>query len=1036
MNEVFTRIKRVLTNGIRIGDRTYEFLACGNSQFREHGAYFFAPLPNMTTEKIRTWMGMFRDIKTVALYASRLGQCFSTTRAIHGARAFLVEIPDITRNGFNFTDGVGRISPFLAHLAASELGILQHSQEPPSVFQIRVGGCKGVLAVCPDSLRRDIHIRNSQYKFPAKHEGLEIIRWSQYAVANLNRQLILILSALGVPDQVFAQKLQTQLSQLERAMTDETTALAVLQKEIDHNQMTLTIASMILDGFQKTGEPFLTSLLHLWRAWSIKYLKEKARITIGAGALLLGCVDETATLQGHFNDTPSPPIDASNDEKAKYVPQVFVRISKNSDGRPEVMLGPMLLARNPSLHPGDVRVVCGVDVPQLHHLKDVIVLPQTGDRDVAGMCSGGDLDGDDFLVIWDQDLLPTEWNHGPMDYSRPPMEKPNENIGIDDLTTFFVTYMKNDTLPSIAQAHTANADYLEDGVKDVKCVYIGMVYVYLIADCETGLKLANLHSMAVDYVKTGQPAYMSRDLKPLKWPHFMEKIGQQRQTYTSKKVLGQLYDQVERIDFVPAFTAPFDMRILQAYTLDENILQNARDIKEEYDVHMRRIMAQQEIKTEFEVWSTFVLQHTSTVNNFKYHEQIGEISMALKDQFRLICYERAGGKDFEHIGPFAAAMYEVTAMEVTAAVKECHCTQVIGGQPKPLREMTPSAMPLMTFPWLFQDILGRIAKTNSSETLDILSVQEETGLEVSVQPDLVMPAQHKRGHFDSDTLSSEDYLKTSEGITRPGELLELFGDSSDFRDYNGPTAMEYVPSSSTSVKSNSSIGTSARHGFAANDKLSKHPSSNSLGLPARKSNHDSSHDTKTEAKKSPRSATRSVSESLVPEISLQNQGRTEAVRLDGDGKISAFDLVVQQFYGDDKAFGVAPEYAVPEGSNLRLLNDLMMDLSARSDESGDLVSKSFHNEVEEGLEDLSLLEEKAAKTVWLSKTNDSAEMGGDADTLMITEEEKNPNADEIGYSSGSDTKSEEVDLRIDDSARPLDQLAKFIEDDCVSVSRE
>lgn len=477
MNEVFTRVKRVLTNGIRIGDRTYEFLACGNSQFREHGAYFFAPLPNLTTEKIRKWMGMFREIKTVALYASRLGQCFSTTRAIHGARATMVEIPDIRRNGYNFTDGVGRISPFLAHLAASELGILQHSRDPPSVFQIRVGGCKGVLAISPESVGRQIHIRKSQYKFPAMHEGLEIIRWSQNAFANLNRQLILILSALGVPDQVFAQKLQTQLSRLERAMTDEAMALAILQKEIDHNQMTLTVASMILDGFQRTGEPFLTSLLQLWRAWSIKYLKEKARITISAGALLLGCVDETAILRGHFNDSPKPSANSSNDEKSKYVPQVFVQISKSPGAKAEVILGPMLLARNPSLHPGDVRVVCGVDVPQLYHLKDVVVLPQTGDRDVAGMCSGGDLDGDDFLVIWDQDLLPSEWNHEPMDYSRPSMEQPNENIGIDDLTTFFVTYMKNDTLPAIAQAHTANADYLEEGVREPKCVSCEGIYI-------------------------------------------------------------------------------------------------------------------------------------------------------------------------------------------------------------------------------------------------------------------------------------------------------------------------------------------------------------------------------------------------------------------------------------------------------------------------------------------------------------------------------------------------------------------------------
>lgn len=469
MNEVFTRIKRVLANGIAIGDRTYEYLACGNSQFREHGAYFFAPSPILSTEKIRRWMGSFEEIKTVPLYASRIGQCFSTTRAIHGASATLVEIPDVVRNGFMFTDGVGRISPFLATLTASELGISHHSPEPPSVFQIRVGGCKGVLAVSPTCGPQEIHIRKSQYKFPALHEGLEIIRWSQFACANLNRQLILIMSALGVPDHVFSQKLQLQLSKLEQAMTDETVALSILQKDVDHNQMTLAVASMILDGFQKTEEPFMMSLLQLWRAWSIKYLKEKTRITIGAGALLLGCVDETASLRGHFNNTPRPQEDASVEDKAKLVPQVFVQLSNAPDGKSEIILGPMLLARNPSLHPGDVRVVCGVDFPELHHLKDVVVLPQTGDRDVAGMCSGGDLDGDDFLVIWDRDLLPREWNHEPMDYTPPQKVKHGRAIDIDDLTTFFVTYMKNDTLPRIAQTHLANADYLEEGVKGKKC---------------------------------------------------------------------------------------------------------------------------------------------------------------------------------------------------------------------------------------------------------------------------------------------------------------------------------------------------------------------------------------------------------------------------------------------------------------------------------------------------------------------------------------------------------------------------------------
>jgi RNA-dependent RNA polymerase len=73
---------------------------------------------------------------------------------------------------------------------------------------------------------------------------------------------------------------------------------------------------------------------------------------------------------------------------------------------------------------GDIRVVKAVDCDDLLHLvgrqlfvpltrmqHDVVVLPANGDRDLAryikiparllvSQCSGGDLDGDDYTVIW------------------------------------------------------------------------------------------------------------------------------------------------------------------------------------------------------------------------------------------------------------------------------------------------------------------------------------------------------------------------------------------------------------------------------------------------------------------------------------------------------------------------------------------------------------------------------------------------------------------------------------------------------------
>ena len=528
--------------------------------------------------------------------------------------------------------------------------------------------------------------------------------------------------------------------------------------------------------------------------------------------------------------------------------------------------------------------------------------------------------------------------------------------------------------------------------------------------------------MAVDYVKTGQPAQMTRDLKPSKWPHFMEKVGKNpNQIYTSKKVLGQLYDQVERIDFVPAFTAPFDARILQAYPRDEKTLHKAREIKEEYDAHMRRIMAQQEIKTEFEVWSTFVLQHSSTSNDFKYHEQIGEISMALKDQFRLICYERAGGKDYEHMGPFAAAMYEVTAREVTAAVDECHCVQMVGGQPRPLREMTASAMPLMSFPWLFQDVLGKIAKRRTPEPSVTLPIRGDFGAEAALPQDKIMAPQPRRGRIGPRRLESNDYLQTSKGTTLPGEELVLFAESSQSHERKEPAEAVYIPSDSVSAKScSSSMGTSVEGGSSVNGGLIDHSSSSSPELLTRKPQEDSSSVAEAPVENKPKSRTSSMSHLRGSRSPLHSQGKTEVAESAGKEQTSVLNEAFSELItGDDKALTVDPDYIMPEGSNLRLLKDVMPGPLARSDESEDLLRKPSYSEEKNALEVVSLLEEKAAKTNQLSRTHVS-----DKVEKNEAEEAKDHDADsEIGYSSDSDDESNEVVLSINAKARLLEQLA-------------
>lgn len=394
----------------------------------------------------------------------------ATTRAISGVRVDVRTTEDIVNaKGYNFSDGVGKISEFLARLITTELRLKLVDKEPaPSCFQFRLGGRKGVLAVSPDANHREVYIRPSQLKFEAKHNILEVIRWSKFATAALNRQLIIVLTSLGAPDRYFEDKLQFMLKSYEEAMVDPGVAVRLLCKNVDPNESTLAIAAMIRAGFMARREPFVMSMLKLWRAWTIKYLKEKAKIMIEEGAFVLGVVDETGTLDGYYDSQDESAEDADNPEAS--LPQIFLQVTDpDRPGESRIIEGLCVIARNPSLHPGDVRKVMAVNAKELHHLRNVVVFSQKGDRDLPNMLSGGDLDGDDYIIIWDKMLTSCISNYEPMNYSAQAPRELARDVEIGDITKFFVNYMKNDKLGTIANAHLAWADKLDEGVKSDEC---------------------------------------------------------------------------------------------------------------------------------------------------------------------------------------------------------------------------------------------------------------------------------------------------------------------------------------------------------------------------------------------------------------------------------------------------------------------------------------------------------------------------------------------------------------------------------------
>ncbi|KIW15418.1 hypothetical protein PV08_05464 [Exophiala spinifera] len=687
MTLIHEKVRRTLTHGIVLGDRHYHFLAWGNSQLREHGAYFFASTNGITADTIRSDMGVFEREKVVAKRAARMGQCFSTTRAVSvviNRKWKKHPLPDICNEGHNFTDGIGKISPLTAQLVHSTLKL---KGPVPSAFQFRMGGCKGVLAVDPSLPDVDIKIRPSQYKFDSTSDELEIIRVSEFWQPYLNRQLILVLSHLGVPDAVFLNKQEECIRTLDQALTDDESALRALRDTVDPNLMTLSIASMVESGFRHSNDPFVTSLLRLYRAWTLKYLKEKAKIPVKQGAFVLGVVDETGSLKGY---TDSEEQRYSQDRTHSNLPEIFIQYTDQHTRTPRIVEGVCIIARNPSLHRGDIRVVRAVDEKKLHHLTDVLVMPSTGDRDLPSMCSGGDLDGDDYVVIWDPDLIPTEWNAKPFDYDAPkPLEK--DEISTKDIIGFFCEYMKNDYLGRIAHAHLAAADYLDEGVRSEQC-----------------LELVKLHSMAVDYPKTGVPAVMQRGLERTKFPHFMEK--KRSGEYHSHKILGQLYDAVERVKFEPNWDGIFDQRILRHSSPPQEIMDLVRQLKKDYDESMRRIMAQHQICTEFEVWSTFVMHHSKAARDFKFHEEIGEHSKNLKQQYYDAFVTEARGTEFEKLVPFAVAAYRLARDQLQDYLLR---REIFEGDGEPVA--SPGEVPFISFPWVLQDVLGKIARSTACE---------------------------------------------------------------------------------------------------------------------------------------------------------------------------------------------------------------------------------------------------------------------------------------------------------------------------------
>ncbi|PIA33208.1 hypothetical protein AQUCO_04200156v1, partial [Aquilegia coerulea] len=641
---LYDRVLSTLCNGVVIANKKFDFLAFSSSQLRENSVWMFSSRDGITTTSIREWMGDFRDIRNVAKHAARLGQSFgSSTETLTVGRHEIENIPDVeiqwNGNKYVFSDGIGKISSEFAGRVAQKCGI---TGSTPSAFQIRYGGYKGVVAIDPTSVMK-LSLRKSMSKYKSSNIKLDVLSWSKFQPCFLNRQIITLLSTLGVKDHIFEKKQREAVHQLDMILTDPVKAYETLEI-MAPKESVYVLKEMLLCGYKPNDEPFLSMMLQTFRGLKLLELRNKARIFVPHARTLMGCFDETRTLE--YGQVFVQVSQIHHESFNLHMP--FTVCDNGSDKCNYICRGKVVVAKNPCLHPGDVRVLQAVNVPSLNHMVDCVVFPQKGFRPHPNECSGSDLDGDLYFVSWDPELIPPR-QVSPMDYSPAPNALLDHDVNIKEIQVYFTNYMVNDSLGKIANAHTAFADKEPAKAESQACV-----------------ELAKLFSIAVDFPKTGVPAVIPPHLYVKEFPDFMEKLD--KPTYESERVIGKLFREVKDIpqtSCIRSFTREVAM---QSYDPDmevdgfKNFLDDAQYYKGEYDFKLGNLMDYYEIETEAEILCGSIMKLKKSFNSRKDVEAIGFAVRSLKKEAKTWFEEKSStsGTQEDDVYAKASAWYHVT----------------------------------------------------------------------------------------------------------------------------------------------------------------------------------------------------------------------------------------------------------------------------------------------------------------------------------------------------------------------------------------
>ncbi|CAF2924367.1 unnamed protein product [Rotaria sp. Silwood2] len=415
--DVLAYFQTIFECGIVFGGNHYHLFGSSNSQLKEHSFWFIKASTLDDIDQKRLQLGQLNQIENLSTYITGLDLWFSRSsstgikliycqdeqdfdKRVQQEEICVMNIDDIKRNGYCFTNGNGFISKGLAKLVVETLSLCPQDFQQnilPSAYQIQMAGCKGLVIVDPQSTFEQfyIKIRPSMKKFECNNWTLDICEYSQSKSARLNNQIIVLMSDLGVPNETFLH----------------------FQKQ----------------WFDKKPSRFMNS---------DDLLKNKIPLPINECRYMYGCAFESRLKSG----------------------TCFFRYQVlNEHGKPlpnpqfQSVEGRVLVTKNPCPHAGDLLVLTAVNLPELYDLKDVIVFSSEGDRPDFNKIGRSSLGGDKYFVYWGGEFH-LKYSVSPLDYIAKEQIKHPTPICAQDIIKYYFTILGTPSFGEIYNMHAMIVD--------------------------------------------------------------------------------------------------------------------------------------------------------------------------------------------------------------------------------------------------------------------------------------------------------------------------------------------------------------------------------------------------------------------------------------------------------------------------------------------------------------------------------------------------------------------------------------------------